>query len=230
MGLELSVIRENLDYLLWGRLAEGEPGGLVVTLALSLGAGLIAVLGGLALAAVAWVFQDWTRRALVAWADLIRAVPLVLVIFWLYFLLPVLVGEVPGWASVVAALGWFGAASVMHAVLAGLDGLARGQAEAALASGLSRAQTLRLVLLPQALPNLVPSFVGLLAALIKDTSLAWVVSTPELTTLANQVNNRTQVYPAEIFLTVAVLYLVPICALSLGLRTFEHVRARRPRG
>ena len=48
MGLELSVIRENLDYLLWGRLAEGEPGGLVITLALSLGAGVIAVLGGLA--------------------------------------------------------------------------------------------------------------------------------------------------------------------------------------
>ena len=71
------------------------------------------------------------------------------------------------------------------------------------------------MLLPQAAPNIAPSLIGLFVALIKDTSLASIVNVPELTTVATQVNNQTQVYPAEIFLTVALLYLIPTGSLSL---------------
>jgi polar amino acid transport system permease protein len=224
MALDLAVIRDNLDYLLVGRAASGEPGGLLLTLGLSLAASGLALVIGVGLAFVAWIYGGWPRRLLFLWADLIRAVPLVLVIFWLYFLLPAVFGDAPGWLTVVLALAWFAGASVMHTTLAGLQALPRAQAEAALAQGLSRPQALWLVLLPQAAPNIAPSLVGLFVALIKDTSLASIVNVPELTTVATQVNNQTQVFPAEIFLTVAVLYLIPTGGLSLLVAALQRRR------
>ncbi len=82
----------------------------------------------------------------------------------------------------------------MHSVLAGLQSLPKGQYEAALTQGFAPGQTLRLVLLPQALRNVQPSLVGIFIGLLKDTSLAFIVNVPELTTVAGQVNNRVQIY------------------------------------
>lgn len=225
MALDFGVVAANLDYLLWGRAREGEPGGLLLTIIMSLCAGALALAGGLLLAALAWIFGGALRRLLFLWADLMRAVPLLFVIFWLYFLLPVLFGDTPGAVTVILALAGFSAASVMHTTLAGLDALASGQAEAALATGLSRLQAWRLVLLPQVLPNLTPSFVGLLSALIKDTSLSFIVNVPELTTVAGQVNNQTQVFPAEIFISIGLMYVM-LCGL-LSLAAFAASRWRR---
>jgi polar amino acid transport system permease protein len=225
VALDFGVVAANLDYLLWGRAREGEPGGLLLTIIMSLCAGALALAGGLLLAALAWIFGGALRRLLFLWADLMRAVPLLFVIFWLYFLLPVLFGDTPGAVTVILALAGFSAASVMHTTLAGLDALASGQAEAALATGLSRLQAWRLVLLPQVLPNLTPSFVGLLSALIKDTSLSFIVNVPELTTVAGQVNNQTQVFPAEIFISIGLMYVM-LCGL-LSLAAFAASRWRR---
>lgn len=219
MSVNLDVILRNLDYLLWGRTPEGELGGLLLTVLMAVASGLLALGGGVLLALAAWLWRGWTRRVLFAWASVIRGIPLIFVIFWMYFLLPALLGgDVPSAVSVVLALAWFSAASVMHSTLAGLDALAVGQAEAGVAAGLSRGQVLRWILLPQALANLVPSFVGLFVGLIKDTSLAFIVNVPELTTVASQVNNRTQLYPAEIFLFIAALYFILCGGLSAAAR------------
>lgn len=212
MNFDWSVILDNLTYLLWGRAAEGEPGGLLLTIMIALGAGVIALALGVMLAAVAWRYSGWPRRLLFVWAELIRGIPLIFVIFWLYFLLPVAFGHsLPGAVTVTLALAWFTSAAVMHATLAGLRALPTGQVEAGLASGLSHGQVLRLILLPQAWPNVLPSWTGLLTSLIKDTSLAFIVNVPELTTVAGQVNSRLQIYPAEIFLLIGALYYV-LCA------------------
>lgn len=212
MNFDWSVILDNLTYLLWGRAAEGEPGGLLLTIMIALGAGVIALALGVLLAAVAWRYSGWPRRLLFIWAELIRGIPLIFVIFWLYFLLPVAFGHsLPGAVTVTLALAWFTSAAVMHATLAGLRALPTGQVEAGLASGLSHWHVLRLILLPQAWPNVLPSWSGLLTSLIKDTSLAFIVNVPELTTVAGQVNSRLQIYPAEIFLLIGALYYV-LCA------------------
>ncbi|VDZ58829.1 Glutamate transport membrane-spanning protein [Klebsiella aerogenes] len=84
----------------------------------------------------------------------------------------------------------------MHSVLAGLRALPGGQHEAALTQGFTPGQTLRLILLPQALRNVQPSLVGIFIGLLKDTSLAFIVNVPELTTVAGQVNNRGANLPA----------------------------------
>lgn len=213
MSLDLGVIAENLPYLLWGRTPDGELGGMLLTVLMALAAGALAMAGGVGLAAASWLAAGGVRKAAIAWADLTRAIPLPFLIFWMYFVLPALFGAAPATLTVILALGWFGAASVLHATLSGVEALPSGQAEAALAGGLSRPQALAFVLLPQAVRNLGPSYAGLIVALIKDTSLAFIINAPELTTLAGQVNNQTQVYPAEIFLTVAVLYML-LCALA----------------
>lgn len=212
MEFDYSVLHDNFTYLLWGRVADGEPGGVLLTLIMAISAGAIALLLGVAMAALAWRFGGWTRRALFVWAEFIRGIPLIFVIFWLYFLLPVVFGSsMPGALTVTLALAWFTSAAVMHSTLAGIESLPGGQGEAGIASGFSQWQVLRILLLPQAWPNLLPSYLGLLIALLKDTSLAFIVNVPELTTVAGQVNNRVQIYPAEIFLFIGLIYYL-LCA------------------
>jgi len=231
MAPELDVIVRNLDYLLWGRLAQGEPGGLLLSVLIALASGALALLAGIGLAVVAWFSSGTIRTLLFLWADLIRGIPLIFVIFWVYFLVPALFGgNIPSTVSVILALSWFTSAAVMYSTLSGLQALSGGQREAALATGLSELQTLVWVLLPQALSNLVPSYISLFAALIKDTSLAFIVNVPELTMVASQVNNRTQLYPTAIFLFTAALYFLLCGGLSLLVRGLSSgADARRKR-
>ena len=155
------------------------------------------------------------RKALFLWAELIRGIPLIFVIFWMWYLLPLITGgDLPGALTVTLALAWFTAATVMHSVLAGLSALPTGQYEAALSQGFSTQQTLWRVLLPQALGNILPSLVGIFISLLKDTSLAFIVNVPELTTVAGQVNNRVQIYPAAIFIFTGVVYYLLCCSLE----------------
>jgi polar amino acid transport system permease protein len=215
MEFDWSVLQDNFTYLLWGRLADGEPGGVLLTLIMAASAGVLALLAGVLMAALAWRFGGWTRKILFIWASFIRGIPLIFVIFWLYFLLPVVFGgSIPGPLTVILALAWFTSAAVMHSTLAGLEALPRGQTEAGIASGMSYGKVLLFVLLPQAWPNLLPSYLGLLISLVKDTSLAFIVNVPELTTVAGQVNNRVQIYPAEIFLLVGLMYYLLCVTLA----------------
>ncbi|AEX52077.1 glutamate transport membrane-spanning protein [Rahnella aquatilis CIP 78.65 = ATCC 33071] len=229
MEFDRAVLQDNFTYMLWGRLADGEPGGVLLTLIMAVSAGVLALLLGVLMAALAWRFGGLTRKILFVWASFIRGIPLIFVIFWLYFLLPVVFGgSIPGPLTVILALAWFTSAAVMHSTLAGLEALPRGQTEAGIASGMSNGNVLLFVLLPQAWPNLLPSYLGLLISLVKDTSLAFIVNVPELTTVAGQVNNRVQIYPAEIFLFVGLMYYL-LCATLAALAGKALQRRRRLR-
>ena len=211
----LAVITDNLDYLLWGRLFAGQPGGVLLTLLMALGAAVLALPTGIALASLAWRFPGMVRKVLYVWAEVIRGIPLIFVIFWMWYLLPLLTGgDMPGAVTVTLALAWFTAAAVMHSVLAGLRALPTGQYEAALTQGFGTQQTLWLILLPQVLRTILPSLLGIFISLLKDTSLAFIVNVPELTTVAGQVNNRVQIYPAAIFIFTGVVYYLLCCALE----------------
>ncbi|WP_409449850.1 amino acid ABC transporter permease [Atlantibacter sp.] len=209
-------------------MAKGEPGGVLLTLMMALGAGVLALPGGIALACLAWRYDGLVRRVLFAWAELIRGIPLIFVIFWLWYLLPMMTGiDLPGAVTVTLALAWFTSASVMHSTLAGLNALQAGQYEAALTQGFSPWQALRLILLPQVLRNVLPSLVGIFIGLLKDTSLAFIVNVPELTTVAGQVNSRVQIYPAAIFIFVGVVYYLLCSGLGVLARRWQQ-RALQP--
>lgn len=126
MIANISVITDNLDYLLWGRVARGQPGGVLLTLLMALGAALLALHGGIVLACCARRFPGTVRNGLFIWAEFIRGIPLIFVIFWMWYLLPMLTGsDLPGAVTVTLALAWFTAASVMHSVYAGISALRR---------------------------------------------------------------------------------------------------------
>jgi polar amino acid transport system permease protein len=93
-------------------------------------------------------------------------------------------------------------------VKAGIASLSKGQWEAGISTGLTETQVMFRIILPQALRNMIPSFVNQFVSLIKDTSLAFIVGVAELSHVATQVNNRTLNYPTEIFIFIAALYFV----------------------
>lgn len=228
MILDPGVIIDNLDYLLWGRTPDGEIGGLLLSVIMAISAGLLAIAAGVPLGVAGWLYPTLARRVLSPIADLFRAIPLLFLIFWFYFLLPLLSGgAAPGAVMVVLALAVFNAASVMYLVMTGLKALPVGQVEAARSLGFTPIQTVRQILAPQALPNILPSALGLGVMLIKDTSLAFIVNVPELTTVAGQVNSRLQVHPAEIFLTVGALYFLVCGGLVLIANRLNKSRSRR---
>lgn len=219
---DFSVIMDNLPYFLWGRAWDGQPGGLLLTLIMAIEAGVLSLVLGVLMALAAWLFGGWTRRLLFAWADFIRGIPLIFVIFWLYFLIPALFRtNLPDTLTVVLALAWFTSAAVMYSTLAGIEALSHGQEEAGVSAGFSRLEVLLYVLLPQAVPNILPSLAGVLISLIKDTSLAFIVNVPELTTVAGQVNNRTQIYATEIFIFTGAVYFVLCGLISLFAQYYQ---------
>ncbi|HLN90291.1 MAG TPA: amino acid ABC transporter permease, partial [Patescibacteria group bacterium] len=112
-------------------------------------------------------------------------------------------------------------------VRAGITGIPKGQMEAAISTGLSHGQAMFYIVLPQALRNMIPSFVNQFVSMIKDTSLAFIVGVSELTQIATQINNRTMLYPTEIFIFIAVIYFIICFAFTELSRWLERRLAYR---
>lgn len=223
--MDASVILDNLEYLLLGAYPDGPLGGAALTVLLALLSGLVSAVLGLGLGIALAVLRGWSRLALVTVLGFFRAIPVLMLIFWSYFLLPIIFHvDIPALATVVCALSLIGGAYLAHSVYAGIHSLPAGQWAAARALGLRPWQVLRLVILPQALPIMLPSFVNQWISLIKDTSLAYVIGVGELSLMDTQVSNRVMVHPTEIFLFVALLYFLICFPLDLlaGLLARRH--------
>ncbi len=110
---------------------------------------------------------------------------------------------------------------------AGIQGIPKGQTEAAISTGLKPRQAMFYIVLPQGLRNMIPSFVNQFVSMIKDTSLAFIVGVDELTHIATQVNNRTMIFPTEIFLFVALVYFLFCYAFTSLSRWLEKRLAWR---
>ncbi|WPP01949.1 amino acid ABC transporter permease [Pseudomonas sp. HR96] len=222
--MDFSVISDNLHYLLIGAWPDGPLGGAALTLLLSVLSGLAAGVLGLGLGIALVLARGWPAALLVAVLGFLRAIPVLMLMFWSYFLLPIVFHyDVPALATVVCALALIGGAYLAHSVAAGIRSLSAGQWAAAKALGLRPGQVLRLIILPQALPIMLPSFLNQWVSLIKDTSLAYVIGVGELSFVATQVSNRVMVHPAQIFLFVALVYFILCGALQL----LAHLATRR---
>jgi polar amino acid transport system permease protein len=184
-----------LRYLLLGTFPHGPLGGVALTVALTLASAVLSALLGLA-GGIALVMSRGVLHVLLLVAiGFFRAIPVLMLIFWTFFLMPVLLHiDVPGIATVVCALALIGGAYLSHSVQAGIAAIGEGQWQAAQSLGMTRAQALRYVLLPQAVRVMMPSFINQWVSLIKDTSLAYIVGVQEFTFLANQVNSRLMIY------------------------------------
>ena len=227
-GLDFSVVRDNLSYFFVGRYPKGTLGGVGLTLYLAVVSLALSFIGGLVLGLL-----SVSRNRLLRWGSMtviqtIRGMPLLMVIFWMFFLLPAMLGGgmTAAW-TIIVALTLFTSAYMSEIVRAGITGIPKGQMEAAISTGLSHGQAMFYIILPQALRNMIPSFVNQFVSMIKDTSLAFIVGVTELTQIATQINNRTMLYPTEIFLFIAVIYFIMCFAFTELSRWLERRLAYR---
>ena len=227
-GLDFSVVWDNLSYFFIGRYPKGPLGGVALTLYLAVVSLVLSFFGGLILGLL-----SVSRHRLVKWGSTaviqsIRGMPLLMVIFWMFFLLPAMLGGgmTADW-TIIVALTLFTSAYMSEIVRAGITGIPKGQMEAAVSTGLSHGQAMIHIILPQALRNMIPSFVNQFVSMIKDTSLAFIVGVTELTQIATQINNRTMLYPTEIFIFIAVVYFIICFAFTELSRWLERRLAYR---
>ena len=199
MDLDLSPLWDNWRYLL---------GGVGLTLALSVLTLLCSAAAGGAIALGRLYGPAWLRWPLVFYIDSMRAIPVLVVLVWIYFAVPILTGLnfPPFWAALLA-LTLHISAYVAEVVRAGMESIRAGQVRAGLALGMSRAQIVRKVVLPQALVRMLPSFGSILSITIKDTAIATVIAVPELMKRAETVAGQSY-RPIEVFTFAMVVYFL----------------------
>ena len=208
--------------LLYERLLEGLQNTLTAAayaLVLALALGVVLAFGRLS-------HRLWISLPAVAVIEFFRGVPLLLLIFGLFLGFPLAVGiDLPALWALVIGLTLYNGSVIAEIVRAGILALPRGQSEAAQAIGLTRSQTLRIVLLPQAVRIMLPALVSQLVVLLKDTSLGFVIGFSELLRTGGQLvqvlNN-----PIQLYVVVALVYVLINLGLS-GLAGWLERRQRR---
>jgi glutamate/aspartate transport system permease protein len=190
-SFDFGILLANAPFLWNGMLLTLQLTALAVTGGLLLGV-VLAVLRLSPIKPLAWVVE--------AYVNFLRSMPLILVIFWFYTLVPKLIGRpVSGFYSVLIAF----------VIRAGISSVRRGQISAAMALGLTKMQSMRYVILPQAVRNMVPVLLTQSIVMLQDTSLVYVVGLRDFLTSADIVASRDN-RPTELYMFVAIVFLV-IC-------------------
>ncbi len=199
-----------------GRLAIG----LWITLKLSALSLVFALVLGL-IAGLGRVSQNPAAHNLAtSYVEIIRGTPLLVQIFIFYFFIGTVL-SLSAFTAGVAALSVFTGAYVAEIVRAGIEAVPKGQSEAARSLGMSGAQSMRHVILPQAFKKVLPPLAGQFINLIKDSSLVSVMALTDLTKAGREVVSST-FSPFEVWFTVAAMYLVLTGSLSLLVRRMER--------
>jgi polar amino acid transport system permease protein len=223
------IVTQHLPSLLLGQYPNGPIGGLALTLILSILGLLLAFPLSILLAMCRtspFAMLRWPSTVVVY---VVRGVPLVMLVFWSYFLVPGLIGHaVSPFTTLVVTLVIYQAAYMAEIVRAGLEALPKGQTEAARSLGLNYRQTMGQILLPQALYNMLPSLISQFVSTIKETSIGYVISVHELTYSANQVNSALLTKPLEVFATLSLIYFVVCFSLTQCAQAVDrHITRRR---
>jgi len=219
--MDFEVIRDNFAFLiLQGFIGLGAFAG--GTLRLALPAIALGFLLGTLIGIARLVRSPWVSLPAKIYVEFFRGVPLVMVIFWFWFIIPTLLGRsLPEYGVALTAFVVFEAAYLAEIVRAGIQSVPRGQVEAATATGLTGAPMMRYVILPQALRNMIPALVTQFIVLLKDTSLASIIGYVDLTKAAQIVNNR-EIRPFELYLFIAIVYWMCSYAMSRYARRWER--------
>jgi len=200
------------------------------TVSVSLSALLLALLVGAVVGTLRTLpNRPWVVRAGNAWVELFRNIPLLVQIFLWYHVLPSLfptLQAVPGFVLVVLALGLFTSARIAEQVRSGIQALPRGQRYAAMALGMSTAQSYRYVLLPMAFRIIIPPLTSETMNIFKNSSVAFAVSVAELTMFAMQAQEETT-RGVEVYLAVTGLYVISAFVIN-RIMAFIEQRSRVP--
>ena len=212
----------NIQRLLVGDLfTQGHVGGLLLTLYIA----AIAIVVATALGAVIGIRRASPRRALryptLLYIQTFRSVPLLILVFWAYFVPPYLGIETSKTLSVTVALTVFTAAYIAEYIRGGILAVPRTQREAARTLGLSAFQIQFYIVFPQAFFTMIPAITGRYVVTVMNTSLAFLIGLSELTDIGKQINVRLQTAPIEVYLTLMLIYFAVNRGLSAGMRMLE---------
>ncbi len=210
--MQWDIALRNFQYLMRGLQVTAALGLLVTALGLLLGfgVGLLRLRRGGAAYLAATFF-----------VEIFRDTPLIMQMFFIFFGLPAVGIRLNPFAAATAAMSFFAAANAAEIVRGAIQSIPRGQTEAARALGLSPRQTMRFVILPQAIRRMIPPLMGLFTTLVKDTSLAAIINVFELTMAARVTIERT-LASFEIWSVAGALYFLVTYPLSLVTQQLER--------
>jgi polar amino acid transport system permease protein len=219
----IDILEKYGLYMLIGSYPKGPLGGLAMTLIIAV---LCLVLTFPAAIAVALARTSGIKAFVypaIGFVYFIRAMPLLMLIFWVYFFLPMVFHfSFNGFWSIVVSIVAFQTAYLSEVIRAAIEALPKGQKEAARALGLRYFPVTFKVMLPQALTNAIPGMLNQFTSIIKDTSLGYVLSVGELTYAAGSVNNFLLVRPFEVYAILAAIYFILCFAITQIGRTVER--------
>lgn len=209
--INITLIIESLPVLLRGMLVTLQIAGLGCCIGLSLG-----IIVGIAQANK----NRFIRSVAYVYASLLRGTPMLIQIFMVVYVLPQIGIMIPKFWAAIIAIGLNSSAYVSFIIKSGIQSVARGSIEAAYTLGLSKIQTMRFIILPQALRVVLPALGNEFITLIKDSSLASLVGVVELTQEGRIIIGRT--YDAlSMYCIIAVIYLLLTTCLSLCVAYLE---------
>ena len=213
----------NLDFsfLNWGVIQGFVAKGFIFSVQLT----LVAMAGGIAngtlLALMRLSGRKWLVLPAAFYVNTLRSIPLVMVILWFFLLIPLITGlRMGAELSAIITFTIFEAAYYSEIMRAGIQSVARGQVHAGYAVGMSYAQTMQLIVLPQAFRNMLPVLLTQTIILFQDTSLVYAIGAYDLLKgfeVAGKNFNR----PVETYLAAAVVYFVICFSLSMTVRQLQ---------
>ncbi|TMH31822.1 MAG: amino acid ABC transporter permease [Betaproteobacteria bacterium] len=211
MDFDFSVITDHLSFL---------GSGIAITLLLSVLSGTTSLIAGFFVALFRLYGPRWLKPLVVLYIDSMRAIPVLVVLVWTFFALPIIAGvTMSPFMAALIGLTVHLAAYAAEIVRAGVESVRPGQSRAALALGMSRAQIVRRIVMPQALVRMLPAFGSLLSITIKDTAIASVIAVLELMrqseTLAGQ-----SFQPIEVFSFAMLVYFLMLFPVTRGVDMF----------
>lgn len=170
-----------LAFMLWGGIMEGGPaGGLLINLGLALATYSIGLLLAIPLALIRSSAYKVPRLLVKGYVEILRGTPLLLLVFWCHFLIPILFPDVAPIVGAAVALSLYASAYLTEILRAGLNNVPKGEVEAGYAAGLSTGQVIWLLRVPQALRGMFPTEMSFLISLFKDTSVVYLVGVVDL--------------------------------------------------
>ena len=210
---DFSPVWQNMDLLLLGLLNTLK----ITSTALAFGIPLGLALALLRLAPTRWL--SWPARFII---EFFRTTPPLVQLFWFFFALPILVGiEMTPYLAAALTFSIQSSAFFAEVFRAGIESIDRGQREGALALGMSMPQSMRRIILPQAIKRMIPAFLERSIELMKTTTLVATVSYADLLYQANDLAQKT-FRPLEVFTVTALIYFVFIYAVSLLVHRLER--------
>src|SRR5690625_3616015 len=214
-NFDYEVIVRSLPFLMKG-------------LSLSFSLTILAIIAGLALGTLLAIMRVWGPSPLrwfaAIYINVFRSIPLILLIFWFYFLVPMAIGRPVGnFQSALIAFSLFEAAYYAEIMRAGLNSISRDQIFAGQAIGLTPRQNLQYVVLPQAFRNMIPVLLTQAIILFQDTSLVYVVALRDFMTASTVVATR-EGRLTEMYLFAALVYFV-IC--FMGSLLVRHAQKKK---